>query len=493
MVPISNCHGRYHGVAKEQMNGARRKAVLVVIAGDQFVRNYLTSDAFDALENSFSCYYVGSTDITLKECIETKSRFLGFYQYDPDIRKRHYQLFDALMWGLRHKSSSFRFRAMRTTMRETPLEFQKRRDVGALLNALRYCRHLLRVSSPWFKKLKYRVTASRLVLPIYMRIVTRTLPVNPFLLSVVSTLKPEMVILPSSAYNPEGNDLARICTRLHIPCLFLVDNWDNLSSKSVLWAKPSHMGVWGEQSVEHAVEIQGMSRSQVTALGTPRFDQYFRLRGETLKPHFEYRYILFVGTALEFDEVGALTLINQVIRDNEQVFGGVKLVYRPHPQRQGSGSIIGKTLEHVIIDPQVYEPYAQGNAGYDVQPDLSYYPSLLGNAEIVIGGLTSMVIETLIFRRKYLALVYDDGMNITSQHNALKYYVHFRGLEDIDTVVMCDDMGQLPRLLISTWQTRGEVDVQEVDRQRMYYLHDEPTPYRDRLARLAHTILNGGS
>lgn len=474
------------------MSHISRKEALIVISNDNFVRNYLTTDAFEELEKTFSCYYVGRADITLTERIETKPRFLGFYRYNQDVRNRHRELFDVLMWGLRHKSSSFRFRAMRT-MRDKPIVFQKRCDLSAPYNVLRYCRYLLRISSSWLRKLKRRVITSRLVLPIYTRAVSRRIPANSFLLDVVRTLNPQIVIFPSSADDAEGNDLARICTRFQIPCLFLIDNWDNLSSKSVLWAKPSHLGVWGEQSVEHAVDIQGVSRSQVTALGTPRFDQYFRLRDEVLEPHFEHRYILFVGTALEFNEVAALTLINQVIGDNGELFGDAKLVYRPHPHRQGTGSIIGKTLEHVIIDPQMYESYARGEAGGSVQPDLSYYPSLLKNAEFVIGGLTSMLMESLVFGKKYVALVYDDGMNLTSQHNALKYYVHFRGLERIDAISMCDDIGQLPGIMTRTWQTRRRVDRREVDRQRMYYLHDEPAPYRDRLARLADTIVSGSS
>jgi hypothetical protein len=472
------------------MNAGHKKEALIVISGDHLVRNYLTSDAFEELEKAYSCYYVGCEEITLRERIESKPGFLGYYRYDPAVVRRHMDLFDLLMWGRRHKSSTFRFRAMRTLAKE-PIVFQARADVSAAYNALRYCRHLSRRLRAWLKAARFRVITSRPVLPLYVRAVTPRIPVNPFLFDVIDALRPDLVIFPSCAYDAEGNDLARTCAQLGIPCLFLIDNWDNLSSKSVLWAKPSDMGVWGAQSIDHAVDIQGMPRNHVTALGTPRFDQYFRLRDTPLPSHFDHKYILFVGTALEFDEVTVIEVIDRTIEGNPGVFGDVKLVYRPHPQRQGKQTIIGRTFEHVVIDPQMYDAYVEGRAGRSVAPDLTYYPSLLQNAEFVIGGLTSMLMETLVFGKRYLALVHDDGRNLTSQHNALKYYVHFRGLEDFDAVSMCDDLARLPEFLIDTWQMRRDVDVQAVDRRRMYYLYDDSTPYRLRLVQLADGVVSG--
>jgi hypothetical protein len=471
-------------------SGGRKKEALIVISGDHLVRNYLTSDAFVDLEKVYDCCYVGSEEITLRERLESKPGFLGYYHYDPDVVQRHMDVFSVLMWGMRHKSSTFRFRAMRTLTKE-PVVFVPRRDVSAAYNALRYSRHLWRRLRAWSKSARFRIITSRPVLPLYVRAVTPRIPVNPFLFDVIDALRPALVIFPSCAYDAEGNDLARTCAHLRIPCLFLIDNWDNLSSKSVMWAKPSDMGVWGEQSVDHAVHIQGMPRNHVMALGTPRFDQYFRLRDTPLPSHFAYRYILFVGTALEFDEVSVIEAIDKTMADNPDLFSDVKLVYRPHPQRQGKHTIIGRTFEHVVIDPQMYEAYAEGRTGRSVAPDLAYYPSLLQNAEFVIGGLTSMLMETLVFGKRYLALVHNDGRNLTSQHNALKYYVHFRGLEDFDAVSFCDDLERLPELLVTTWQMRRDVDVRAVDERRMYYLYDDPTPYRLRLVQLVDDVVNG--
>lgn len=154
-----------------------------MISGDHFVRNYLTTDAFEDLEKTFSCYYVGCAEITLRERLEAKSGFLGYYRYDPDVSRRHMELFDVLMWGMRHKSSSFRFRAMRTMTKE-PIVYQKRHDVGASYNVLRYFRHLSRRLHAWPKKVRYDVITSRLVLPSFVRITTQRIrPIPSFSMS----------------------------------------------------------------------------------------------------------------------------------------------------------------------------------------------------------------------------------------------------------------------------------------------------------------------
>jgi hypothetical protein len=226
-------------------------------------------------------------------------------------------------------------------------------------------------------------------------------------------------------------------------------------------------------------------------LGTPRFDQYFRVRDLYLTSNFDFKYILFVGTSLAFDEATVLAELNKIMSMNATIFSDVKIVYRPHPWRQGLDSIVGKNLEHVIIDPQIVEAYSKKDSSQDVQPDLSYYPSLLKNAEFVIGGLTSMLIEALIFRKRFMALVYDDGVNFTSQHNALKYYTHFQGLRTVKAISFCENFDALDGVFVDTWLARETVDTEEIDSQRKYFYFDDSRSYGQRLGDLCRDITDG--
>ena len=77
----------------------------------------------------------------------------------------------------------------------------------------------------------------------------------------------------------------------------------------------------------------------------------------------------------------------------------MKIIYRPHPYRQDKDTIIRDRLENVKIDPRVFKAYKTGNKNF--HHNLQYYPNLIKNAKFVIRGLKSMIIEALIFRKKY--------------------------------------------------------------------------------------------
>jgi hypothetical protein len=206
------------------------------------------------------------------------------------------------------------------------------------------------------------------------------------------------------------------------------------------------------------------------------------------KSNFDFKYILFVGTILPFDEADVLAKLNEIISRNRDVFGDVKIIYRPHPWRDGRDSIVGKDLENVVIDPQMINAYTRRDSSQDVQPELSYYPGLLKNAEFVIGGLTSMLIEALIFRKRFMALVYDDGKNITSQHNVFRYYTHFQGLKEVEAIAFCEKIDMLESVFISTWLSRNNISARKIDMQRRYFYFDDARTYSKRLSDLCHNI-----
>jgi hypothetical protein len=457
------------------------KKALIVICSKEYVRNYLTTKAFSEVENEYTCQYLFSDKVGSLDWLGLNSTGLQF-SANPSIESAHYDLFNVLMWKHRSKSSSFYFRAMRN--RRIQYSFSENISVAAraLKVGLQLCRALFR----WMIE---SIRDNDIVFPIYFRWHESKLVINANLEEKVRKFSPDIILFPSSAYDPVGTDLVKIGRNIGVPVIFLIDNWDNLSSKSILWEKPAYIGVWGRQSADHAQSIQGFKADQVVCLGTPRFDSYFQLRDQSLPLKFNFRYILFVGTSLAFDEADVLYRLNRVIEKNLKLLNSIKILYRPHPWRQGSDSIIGLDLEHVVIDPQMIESYARDQATQDIQPNLSYYPSLIQNAEFVMGGLTSMLIEALIFRKRFMALVYDDGKNFTSQHNAFKYYTHFQGLRDISAMTFCEDIHSLESVFLEAWFSRGNIDRELVDFQRRYFYFDDNRSYAIRLKDLCSMAL----
>ncbi|MEJ6981619.1 hypothetical protein WG906_14220 [Pedobacter sp. P351] len=461
-----------------------KSKILVVITGNEYIRNYIQSDALRALESEYDCYFLGSDQITIREQLINKPNFLGFYTEDPKQKGRSYSYFNVLMYKNRNQCSSFKFRTYRTYYK--PESFYNTIKL-ILSESVKLKFDFLR---KFKEKSKVRIFSRTPFFNYYESKFKKLHLINPLLLSAIEKNKIDIVLFPSSAYDPIGVDIVQACRKFHIPSLFLIDNWDNLSSKSILFEKPDYLGVWSQQSLEHATEIQGIEKSNIFILGTPRFNHYFKDRDRDLPSSFNFRYILFVGTAVAFDEAGIITKINQVMEDNQHIFSGVKLLYRPHPWRHSKDSIADKDLPHLVIDPQLKDAYLKKDASYAIQPSLDYYPSLIKNSEFVMGGLTSMLIETLIFKKPYFALAYDDGINLTSPHNVLKYYVHFKGLENVEAIKFCTELQDFPSQFIEQWNERGDINSKKVDDQREYYLsHDQNMEYKDKLKSIVENII----
>ena len=167
---------------------------------------------------------------------------------------------------------------------------------------------------------------------------TKTKP-NSTLNNFVKKISPDIILVPSQAQCSMDNDLIKICNQLNIKSIFLIDNWDNLSDKSLMWNKPDLIGVWGEQSRQHAIKIQKFQEEKVINIGTPRFENYFKERNNYQKSFFDFDYILFLGTALEFDEIKILKIIDNFIIKNKSKIPKTKIIYRPHPWRMGTDKI----------------------------------------------------------------------------------------------------------------------------------------------------------
>lgn len=461
-----------------------RPRIAFVVSSPLFVRNYFRTDALGTLEERFDVTFVVADDLGDMSPVEKPGRKVVVYPADKANRARQFNTYKVLIQRFRHRSSTFQFRLDR--MFEPKRRFRR----PLLSNALRNLDALRERAGIAYRRTRLRIMASRPVFDLIRRSRIDGLEPSRGIAEALTAADPDLIVMPSSAFDPDGNDVIRQAARMERPTLFLIDNWDNLSSKSVMLLRPDHIGVWGEQSARHATDIQGLDRAAVTVIGTPRFDHYFVLRDDLPASHFDFPYILFLGTSLAFDEASALENLEAVLDRHPERFAGVRILYRPHPWRESRDTILGRGLERVTVDPQVADQYLGTPQGHRFQPDLSYYPGLIGNAEVVVGGLTSMLIEAAIFGKDYIALTYDDGINITNQRTVLERSEHFRGLERIPSLSFCKDRADVERFLLNAWDARGTRARSEIDAARRHFCHDDARPYRDRLADLVSARLD---
>lgn len=466
------------------------KRILFVLQRDDHFRNYISTSAFSELEDFYECFFIGASsgDIGLisgiKE-LEKKENFLGFYPIDKKSKKQYKNLSNILRWKYRKKSSSFRF-------------FHNRIFLVVPRN-VRYRK--LKIIINQFKVLKIYLLGSEWIPKKIIDYLYKKIKINGVFFRIAKEVKPDLIIYPAKSSDPEVVYVQKTAQILGSKSLILTDNWDNPSSKNIYWKKPNYLTVWGEQSKEHAVTIQGMDKEHVYCIGTPRYDQY---NGLAVSSPFAFPYILFCGVFLPFDEISALKLLDKEVSEKKSIYGDRKIVYRPHPGRiirDCFDNFIESDYSNIILDPQIAENYKkkmnflvknQRKNFYAINridfPDLEYYPSLLKNADLVISGLTSMFIESLICGRRTLVIRYDDGFHYTSPHNCYKYFKHFEGIDDIKALSFCDKKEDLSDCLRFMVLEDKKYPIEEIRESLQYFIFNDNTPYPKRLKKVVKSI-----
>ncbi|MBI4539324.1 MAG: hypothetical protein HY704_07445, partial [Gemmatimonadetes bacterium] len=267
----------------------------VFVSGRESVLRFLASDAFAALEAGHELIYVVQpsdllTVPLLRELLGERPRRVEWVAYHPGRFRRWRDLFDVSCALYQDRSPSFRVRYRELT-REDPQRYAR---LEKLVRPGVYERHREAVEA--------------------------RMGLHPEILSVTLRERPDFFVLPSALLDAVTDDVLQIAAKLSIPTLLLVAGWDNPSSKGLVYHHPTLMGVWGEQSLRHAVEVQGLDPDRVHVVGAPHYERYrasdnaerHRLRaswgateGETLA--------LFGGTLRLFDETQLLREVDEAI------------------------------------------------------------------------------------------------------------------------------------------------------------------------------------
>ena len=463
--------------------------ILVVIPAREHVRNLLRSGGLDATLSAHDCMFALPEGLDAPEDlaeVRRRGEVVGRYASDPARERLHGVLFDALMWRHRDRSRTFRYRWQRTAGVNRIV--RTRGPWVRIKSSVRWTLWVLRKWTP----VRNVLLGSRMVHPIARRILERRIGHDAALRTLVQRAAPDLVLLPTNAHEPVGMDLVRVTRGTGVRTLFLVDNWDNLSSKTLLWARPDHLAVWGEQSVEHAVEIQGMRASDVSVVGTARFDDYYAARESPPAAPYPFPYVLFVGAALANDELAVLRMLDDLLaaRTGDD---GLRVVYRPHPWQQPRAVDVEfepTAFRHVVLDRQFLEQApARSGDQRDFQPDLGWYPALLTNARLVMGPLTTMLLEGSVCRRRVLALAHDDGIHFTTPSQAHRWYRHFEGIDTIEGFTLCHDLAELPELFLRLASDTTPLDAARVDRSVDRFVHHDGRPFADRLRGTVDAVL----
>ena len=460
--------------------------ILFVVTRDDYIRNYIRTGVTEALSKRHELSIGVDETLGLLSEVDALEEFAGTYSTDPTNDQRHRLLLQLYMWRFRAKSRTFYYRWQGMAKWSLLLPVGSRGE--RFLNVLRWVRHITSETKVW----RIPVLGNRLVFPLASRILRGRLRIPGSLHQLVTQSPTDLIVFPSSGYESAGLDLVRLGTELGIKTLCLVDNWDNLTSKTIFWARPDFLAVWGPQIKEQAVRIHGFPEDQVFEIGSPRFESYFSSVTKPSPTKKTKPYVLFVGSAMAFDELGALRNLESELQANGLTPEDIRVVYRPHPWQQPrrcEARFDPLQFQFTTLDPQMAELFPEGtwprHSNNAIQPDLDYYPQLLRGAEFVIGPLTTMLLEAALCLRPVIGLGYGDGLHFNT---ARRYFTHFDDTERIPGFFLCEDPEKLGSL-VTRALSHPPITATESDPTTQHFvIHSGTETYEDRLTELVQEI-----
>jgi hypothetical protein len=482
-----------------------KQRITILLTTELHIRNFLDCGAFDTLLRNFDVSFLLPNTLLR----EQEKRFEGFtinwYAVDKQIEQKSEFASRVTCWRYRGKSKSFTYRHKRQypnlifkffekvrLLESTKNDFKPHKvttrfDSQRRFGRINFCKILGMLTRNYkvaWEALKIRFLGSRIGYQYYYHQHVKKIKTNVSFANGLITSKPDLLILVSDAHDAIAIDAIRVSKSLGMLSVFLIDNWDNLSSKTVLTELPDFVATWGLQSSKHAIEIQGFLPEQVIELGSPRFQAYFDLRNSDIDSPFQFPYVLFLGTALPFNENMILEKLNSEIRENPLIYGSLKIVYRPHPWRQSNVAIHISSLENIVLDPQIANTILGEISlvgSKPISPSLDYYPGLLANSKFVVGGLTSMLLEASVFRKKYLALVHSEPLSLTNPARVYKSYVHFEELPILSNLTFSVKSKLINRNFREIFENCSSGIDLEIDRDLNYFIHSDEFSYAERL------------
>jgi hypothetical protein len=424
---------------------------IVVPAGIQYFR-FVENGAFSEIESRWQVTYVFPDSAGPHRIPRDMERLdhddMLFVRVDPARYAIWSLFFEVSCCALSSRCASFR-------IRHEMAQLSWRRKARTFLQQI------------YFRLIP--VFASRPLFERFRRNVLRSLGPEPVLAQALAADNPAAIVLPSSLHDCLTNDVIVTARASGIPTIVLQTSWDNLSSKGIVAAAPDVMGVWGEQSVRHAVDLQGMTRERCTVVGSSYYEGFFRQPRRSkadarraLGLPAEGLMVLFGGSFRQFDEAALLRQIEDAI--DAGCLPKMLILYRPHPGRElrEEANFFDFHWKYTVMDEEVAVVYranlegrmiSQNEFGYSLERLADIYAAV----DLTISPMSSIVLESLLFGLPVMGIGYSDGRNRWGPDKTSQM-THFNELCEVPVVQICRSPANLLKDLqaVLRWAERGE-------------------------------------
>jgi len=449
----------------------------VFVQGGEIALRFLKENAFRRLQERHDIIYVAlktgkpERDSGLDETLSEFKEKVVWTKYYPHRFKKWRELFNVSCIYYKDKSPSFDVRQ------------QEKRS---------------------HQYERYRKLAQKGVFEKYAKSVDKELGLNQDILELALKERPDFFLLPSALLDRLTDDVLQIAEALKIPTLLLVAGWDNLSSKGLLRCQPEMIGVWGEQTKQHAIDVQGIDTNRISIIGSPYYDN-FKPPGDAEKkkareslgfPSDQRPIVLFAGTLRYFDETQILLDMERAVENAESP--PMHIIYRPHPLRRPRHSeddFFKYEWRHVRMDPEMSLAYKASKRNETIVPDnylsrMDHLSKLYSAVDTIISPMSTVLLESLLFGIPIMVVAFNDGKHSWSadKHSRM---LHFKELYDIPKVIVCRNRADYISNVNKLISNADDDEYRELLLERSrYFVFQDGRTYSDRVAEAVENMLD---
>ena len=399
-----------------------KKRIGLFIGSDFHARSIVESGVLDAL----IIYYEVVVLTSIKTRVNHLARFseLNFVEFDVSrkVNKLFSQYLTLGTTRYMNRSNSFRFRIKRYILGDyyesSSLLAKIIWAIKSFLKALRVVIRIL-IGKSLFFKYKEKVYFNKLT--------------KQFNLSELQSLNFNLLI--SWSQNAEPSAIASILLgkRIKVPSMVVVDNWDNLSSKSIFPLEPDALICFGQQSVNFAHSIQKFNKCKIYPLGSARFEIYRGVIEGCEKK--EPRQILYAGSSIAAEDLEILELFENYYSTNNV---DINFKYRRHPYPQGPEL----NLDDLHLKfPRLFKP--EQVLPSRVLESLEQTKEELRTTQILVAMPTTFLLEGVLCKIPTILISFDSKRVRTSSRMMIEELEHLKGIENLHNIFLVNNSIEL--------------------------------------------------
>lgn len=421
---------------------SRHPHIVMIVSRGEAVRNFLYSDTLSELS--------GKARVTLLSVVHDEAFIARFGPLTDRIIPLEHELERRPVLYLRTLTEMAHFRWLWSEVAKNLWEW---RDAQATSAAA----HVKRLAMKGMARLLAHKSTLQLLSAIEREASWQLRPSNYFQ-KLFKELKPDLVFNCSHIHGPAAELPVKVAHRLRIPTAGFIFSWDNLTSRSRIFAPYDYYLVWNRQMRDQLLHIyRTLHPGQIAITGTPQFDFHFKPEFHLTRSELCDR----IGISSDRPFVLYTTGIDNHFPEEHRT---VELVARllleidmvPKPQLVVRTYVKGTSPEMKALAarelPGVVFPQVQWDEKWFTPQyeDLAVYTSLLSLTSLGINAASTVSLELMMHDKPVINLGFDPpGSNLPHHMRFAKHlgFNHYRPVVQSGAVMVARSVGDMSHML----------------------------------------------